>query len=307
MAFTLPRPARPPMGRRPSRTPGRSRAGTRPGWAGRGPGPRWVRVAAGALGPRRLPERSALAATARPARHGGHAAHCVACGACAAMGLHCPACGARPAGDLSAAGPPDRDVPGNGGRTPLPAASTAQMGAPALRRHPRRGWRPGCASTSWTCRPPPVWPPWPASPEAGARSRSRAAGTACGCSWPRAAPRSCPACSTGWSGAAWTWTWPRGERTAGCPHLLPLGGTVRLRPAPPCGCGRPCQGHEVEPTLPGMTALPGRPSPGAYGSEGPGLVRLVAVAAAECHRHRLSPRAPGVGRPLSGWRPRRPA
>ncbi|MCH0540739.1 hypothetical protein I3F58_14410 [Streptomyces sp. MUM 203J] len=57
----------------------------------------------------------------------------------------------------------------------------------------------------------------------------------------------------------------------------------------------PVPGREVEPTLPGMPALPGPSSPGppghpartGYGSEGPGLVRLVAVAAAECHRHRL--------------------
>ncbi|MFF8383745.1 SCO3374 family protein [Streptomyces kanasensis] len=88
----------------------------------------------------------------------------------------------------------------------------------------------------------------------------------------------------------------------------------------------PVPGREVEATLAGITGVAGF-------SGGSGLVRLVAVAAAECHRARLlaarardgaragdggrdgahpegriQGRAPGAGAPgVSGWRPRTPA
>ncbi|WP_175408974.1 SCO3374 family protein [Streptomyces sp. TRM64462] len=88
------------------------------------------------------------------------------------------------------------------------------------------------------------------------------------------------ACGTGGRITAPT---PPGWGGSGTP-----GAAVWLRP--------PVPGREVEPTLPGMSALPGLSalpgpqdvpgSPGG-GPEGPGLVRLVAVAAAECHRVRL--------------------
>ncbi len=88
-----------------------------------------------------------------------------------------------------------------------------------------------------------------------------------------------------WSGVSLDLAaWGAGGRM---PAPTPPGWNGSAAPGAAVWLRAPAPGHEVEPTLAGMPALSGRPSPGAYGSEGPGLVRLVAVAAAECHRHRL--------------------
>nr|CAH60134.1 proline-rich protein [Streptomyces tenjimariensis] len=86
--------------------------------------------------------------------------------------------------------------------------------------------------------------------------------------------------------------WGAGRRI---PAPTPPGWTGSGAPGAAVWLRAPVPGHEVEPTLPGMPTLPGPSSPvlpahsarTGSGSEGPGLVRLVAVAAAECHRQRL--------------------
>ncbi|WP_374109155.1 SCO3374 family protein [Streptomyces sp. CC228A] len=187
---------------------------------------------------------------------------------------------------MSAAGPPDRDVPGNGGRTPAGCLHGADGGAgPAAAPEAwlATGLRfdvldlPAAAGLAALARLPGGRGPVALS---GCRNRVRvlvAAGSA----------EELPGLLDWleWSGvdldlAAW-------GADGRMPAPAPPGWNGSAAPGTTVWLRAPVPGHEVEPTLPGMTALPGRPSPGAYGSEGPGLVRLVAVAAAECHRHRL--------------------